>query len=78
MSNLLIGAISGNYDIKDVDRWIETSNGFNCERILLLYNNTNQELSDYLLSKNIDVIVPEFDMYGQYTTKFETNTANND
>jgi hypothetical protein len=43
-----------------------------------LYNNTNQELSDYLLSKNIDVIVPEFDMYGQYTTKFETNTANND
>lgn len=78
MSNLLIGAISGNYDIKDVDRWIETSNGFNCERILLLYNNTNQELSDYLLSKNIDVIVPEFDMYGQHTTKFETNTANND
>jgi hypothetical protein len=78
MRNLLIGAISGNYGIKDVDRWVESSNIFGCERILLLYNNTNSELSEYLLSKNIDVIVPEFDMYGQYTTKFETNTANND
>ena len=78
MRNLLIGAISGNYGIKDVDRWVESSTGFGCERILLLYNNTNSELSEYLLSKNIDVVVPEFDMYGQYTTKFETNTANND
>jgi len=78
MRNLLIGAISGNYGITDVDRWVESSNRFNCERILLLYNNTNSELSEYLLSKNIDVVVPEFDMYGQYTTKFETNTANND
>lgn len=78
MRNLLIGAISGNYGIKDVDRWVESSNEFGCERILLLYNNTNSELSEYLLSKNIDVVVPEFDMYGQYTTKFETNTANND
>jgi len=44
MRNLLIGAISGNYGIKDVDRWVESSNIFGCERILLLYNNTNSEL----------------------------------
>lgn len=75
MMNLLIGAISGNYDINDVNKWVDTSNEFDCDRILLLYNNTNKELSDYLLSKNIDVIVPEFDMYGQHITNFETNTA---
>jgi hypothetical protein len=75
---LLIGAISGNYQIKDVSRWIESSNTFDCERILILYNNTNNELYDYLVKNKIDVIVPESDMYGQYVTRFETNTGNND
>jgi hypothetical protein len=77
MENLLIGAISGNYEIKDISRWIESSNEFNCDRILLLYNNTNQSLSDYIMNNNVDVIVPEFDFHATQIKQFETNTANN-
>lgn len=77
MKNLLIGAISGNYEIHDVSRWIESSDSFDCDRILLLYNNTNEVLLNYLMEKNIDVISPEFDMHGLSVKQFETNTANN-
>ena len=78
MKNLLIGAISGNYQISDVSKWVETSDSFDCSRVLLLYNNVNESLTDYLLSKNIDVIVPNSDMYGDYIKEFETNTGKMD
>lgn len=77
MKNLLIGAISGNYEVTDVSKWVETSDNFDCDRILLLYNNTNQTLVNYLIDKNVDVISPEFDMYAVPVKQFETNTANN-
>ena len=78
MKNLLIGAISGNYQISDVSKWVETSDSFDCNRVLLLYNNVNESLTNYLLSKNIDVIVPNSDMYGDYIKEFETNTGKMD
>ncbi len=78
MNKLLIGAISGNYGINDVSRWVESSNSFDCERILILYNDTNKELVEYLSSNKIDIVVPKNDMYGQNINTFETNTGNND
>ena len=48
MKNLLIGAISGNYSPQDLKNWVETSNWENCERVLLLYNPSNNGLEDYL------------------------------
>ena len=76
MENLLIGAISGNYNIEDVKYWTETSNFKNVKRVLLLYNNTNQILVNYLKQNNIDIIVPNFDFWGNEIEIFETNTGN--
>lgn len=77
MKNLLIGAISGNYNIEDVKYWIETSNNIsNTQRTLLLYNNTNPILVDYLKQNNIEIIAPNFDFYGNEIEVFETNTGN--
>jgi hypothetical protein len=76
MENLLIGAISGNYTSKDVERWISSSDDFNIRRVLFLYNDDNSELKSYLLSKNIELIIPTHDAYNQEIKRFETNTGN--
>lgn len=76
MKNLLVGAISGNYESNDVEKWITSSDGFNIHRVLLLYNDDNPELKKYLLAKKIDVIVPTHDAYNREVKRFETNTGN--
>ena len=72
-TNLLIGAISGNYTIEDVRGWIETSNFDNVERVLLLYNN-NSELEEFLINNNIQCIKPTQDFWGR-SEEFTTNTG---
>jgi len=75
-TNLLIGAISGNYSIKDIQRWVETSDFENVERVLLLYNSKeNPQLQKYLKQNNIGVVFPTFDFFGQEKEVFETNTG---
>ena len=73
-TNLLIGAISGNYNIEDVRGWIETSNFENVERLLLLYND-NEELEQYLRDNDVSIIKPSFDCWGQDKPGFSTNTG---
>lgn len=75
MHNLLIGAISGNYTHKDVERWINSSDDFDIRRVLFLYNDDNPQLKSYLLSKNIELIVPMYNAYNQEIKRFETNTG---
>lgn len=75
-TNLLIGAISGNYSIKDIQRWVETSDFENVERVLLLYNSKeNPQLQEYLKQNNVGVVFPTFDFFGQKKEVFETNTG---
>lgn len=75
-SNLLIGAISGNYSVQDIQRWVETSNFENVERVLLLYNSKeNPQLQEYLKQNNVGVVFPTFDFFGQEKEVFETNTG---
>jgi|LakMenEpi03Aug12_release.lakeMendotaPanAssembly.Ray.scaffolds.fasta_scaffold499059_2 hypothetical protein len=74
-NNLLIGAISGNYTPNDLNNWIETSNWEDCDRVLLLYNPSNNGLEEYLQSHNITIITPDFDFWGNETTNFEFNTG---
>ena len=58
-TNLLIGAISGNYSVKDIQRWIETSDFENVERVLLIYNSKeNPELQQYLKQNNVGIVFP--------------------
>lgn len=75
MRNLLIGAISGNYNTKDVQRWVESSDLINATRVLFLYNDKNSDLKNYILSKGIDVVVPTHDAYGRSVNEFETDTG---
>jgi hypothetical protein len=75
MKNLLIGAISGNYSQSDVQRWIESSDGFEIKRVLFLYNDENEELKKYLSTKNVDVIIPTHDAYNNEVDKFQTHTG---
>jgi len=63
MKNLLIGAISGNYSVDDISGWIETSQFDNTERVLLLYNNINDELVDYLNKNKVIKFNPIFDFW---------------
>jgi len=75
MKNLLIGAISGNYNVDDLKYWVETSNFINCDRALLLYNPSNNGLEEYLKLNNIQVILPDFDFWGNTKNQFNYNTA---
>ena len=74
-TNLLIGAISGNYNPHDLKNWVETSNWDNCERILLLYNPSQNGIENYLKDNNIKIIIPDFDFWGNNIIKFEFNTG---
>jgi hypothetical protein len=51
--NLLIGAISGNYKISDVKIWVESSKFEGVERVLLLYNDINEETIAYLKNQGV-------------------------
>lgn len=75
MKNLLIGAISGNYSPKDLENWVDTSNWENCDRVLLLYNPSNNGLEEYLKINNISIIVPNFDFWGNNKNTFNFNTG---
>ncbi len=73
--NLLIGAISGNYNVDDVKTWVETSNFEGVERILLLYNRTDGRLEEYLRTNKIHVIHPDFNFWGDLSESFSTDTG---
>lgn len=75
MKNLLIGAISGNYFPQDLKNWVETSNWDNCDRVLLLYNPSNNGLEEYLKNNNINIIHPDFDFWGNKKATFDCNTG---
>jgi hypothetical protein len=75
MKNLLIGAISGNYVPQDLTNWVETSNWDNCDRVLLLYNPSNNGLEEYLKTNNINIIYPNFDFWGNEKSTFNYNTG---
>jgi len=76
MKNLLIGAISGNYKISDVKIWVESSKFEGVERVLLLYNDVNEETVSYLKSQGVELIKPDYGFWGEHRTEFETNTGN--
>jgi len=79
MENILIGAISGNYKITDISRWVDSSNNINAKRILLMYNNHfNIDIVPYLNKNGVEVIVPEHNMYGEHIQEFPTNTGTMD
>lgn len=75
MKNLLIGAISGNYTPLDLQGWVETSCWDDCERVLLLYNPSNNGIEDYLKENKISVIIPNFDFWGNEHPTFNFNTG---
>lgn len=76
MDNLLIGAISANYKVQDISRWVETSNWNDVDRALMLYNsNNNSDLLEYLHANNIEVICPDFNFFGEPLSTVSTNTG---
>jgi hypothetical protein len=74
-NNLLIGAISSNYTPTDIRTWVVSSKNTNSHRVLLLYNSLNDELIQYLRSHDVDVVIPEFDFWGNEKLTFNTNTG---
>lgn len=75
MKNLLIGAISGNYSSKDLENWVNTSDWENCERVLLYYNPSENGVIEYLKEKNIGVIIPNFDFWGNEKSDYNYDTG---
>lgn len=75
MKNLLIGAISGNYNSKDLENWVNTSKWENCDRVLLYYNPTDNGVFEYLQSQNIDLIKPNFDFWGNEKLTYNYDTG---
>jgi len=75
MKNLLIGAISGNYRLQDIRVWVESSKFEGVERVLLLYNSTTDDLGQYLREHSVDVVVPDFDFWGEHTNTIPTDTG---
>lgn len=73
--NLLIGAVSGNYTPNDLHNWVSTSVWDDCDRVLLLYNPSDNGLEEYLQKHNITVIVPNFDFWGNQKDTFNFNTG---
>jgi hypothetical protein len=75
MKNFLIGCISGNYTLNNIQTWVETSNYENITRILFYYNATNQDIIDYCKQNNVEVIIPNFDMFGNEVPQFLANSG---
>lgn len=73
--NLLIGAISGNYGVEDIETWVNTSE-FGFSRTLIVFNaKDNNSLIPYLDSKNINYILPNHDFWGNSKDFFEHHTG---
>jgi hypothetical protein len=47
-NNLLIGAISGNYTVENIKRWVETSEWEDVDRVLLVYNQQDNPKTSYI------------------------------
>lgn len=77
--NILLGAVSGNYNTSDVKNWVESAKSVlkDNDRIgLLVYNaQENDKLVSYLHNKGVEVYEPKFDLWGQPIDYFETNTG---
>lgn len=75
-TNLLIGAVSANYSIKDIENWVKTSNFEDTSRVLYLYNgDENSPLVPYLTENNVDVYLPEVNFFGESQNEFLTDTG---
>lgn len=76
-SNLLIGAISANYQISDVEKWVLTSNWNEHARALLVYNvsDLNSPLLNFLQDNNIEILQPTFNFWGDSIESFPYNTG---
>ena len=73
--DVLIGAISGNYGVNDIQTWVESSE-FGFDRILIIYNSQdNPELYEYLKTKNIQPVLPTCDYWGNDKEWFEHHTG---
>lgn len=70
-----MGAISGNYSIKEVETWVKSSNFENCDRVIFYYNSNNAELEFYLESNGITVIKPYFDFWGNTKNFYNCDTG---
>jgi hypothetical protein len=79
MKNILIGAISGNYSIGDIQNWVRSAKRVLTEKdqiYILAYNyKGDSEVIRYLLENQIEVLMPEIDMWGNSIEEFETNTG---
>lgn len=80
MNNLLIGAVSTNYKVTDIQRWVETSRWNNCSRVLFVYSSDNfpDTLTSYLTEQNVTVVRPDFDFWGIKRETFVNNTGHCD
>ena len=75
-TNLLIGAISANYSVKDIENWVKTSNFEDTKRALYLYNgDENSPLVPYLAENNVDVYLPQVNFFGESQDEFLTDTG---
>ena len=73
--NLLIGAISGNYSIKNLKNWVKTSQFTGVDRVLFYYNPEGTEITEYCYDNKIELITPGFDLYGGEVQNFITNSG---
>ena len=73
--NLLIGAISGNYTIKNLENWVKTSRFVDVDRVLFYYNPEGTEITEYCYDNKIELITPVFDLYGSEVQNFITNSG---
>ena len=73
--NLLIGAISGNYSIKNLKNWVKTSQFTGVDRVLFYYNPEGTEITEYCYDNKIELITPGFDLYGGGVQNFITNSG---
>ena len=79
MKNILIGAISGNYGIVDIENWVRSAKRVltNKDQIYILAYNYKEddEVIRYLLENEVQVVMPRIDMWGNPIEEFETNTG---
>lgn len=77
MKNLLIGAVSTNYKVSDIERWVLTSRWDECERVLLVYPTQQyiNTLSEFLQKHNVTVIYPDFNFWGNPQSNFLSDTG---
>jgi hypothetical protein len=75
-TNILLGAISGNYKPSDIERWVRTSKWDGVDRVLFVYNHKeNPDLVAFLKQEGITAVLPDFDFFGNITSEFTTNTG---